>query len=184
MKNTVHVRGRWPWMSLLICASWMGCGKPPEYEASTRGASQPISSSKDTNGKNTKDQPGIMVDDKMGSMTTSSNTDTLPTPTPSATPAATKLALRNVPNDKEKADMKALYEATNAQGGCVGCHGALATSAKKGRTATAIQNSSTIAPHRTPAAANKWPKDLADTNDDGTDTAQLNASALADLLKN
>ncbi len=63
------------------------------------------------------------------------------------------------------------------------CHGALAASAKKGRTAAQIQGAASILQHATPAAARKWPTDKLDVNDDGVDTAVLSASAMAEILK-
>jgi hypothetical protein len=105
-------------------------------------------------------------------------------PTENKTPTPAPLApLRTLPNAAEKTAMTNLYAAPNNQGGCAGCHGALNASAKKGRTAQQITNAQTILQHRTVAAANKWPKDTADTSNDGVDNAQLYLSAMVEILK-
>ncbi|HET9236594.1 MAG TPA: hypothetical protein VFO10_05060 [Oligoflexus sp.] len=112
------------------------------------------------------------------------NGNTTSTPADAKTPEPAPLAPpRTLPNAAEKTAMTNLYAAPNNQGGCAGCHGALNASAKKGRTAQQITSAQTILQHRTVAAANKWPKDTADTTNDGVDNAQLYLSALVEILK-
>lgn len=104
-------------------------------------------------------------------------------PTPGANPAAQRLAIRTLPNAAERQSMTTLYAATAAQGGCADCHGALAASTRRGRTAAQIVGAMNLIQHNQVRAANRWPRDTVDTTDDGVDGAQLFASALADILK-
>lgn len=116
--------------------------------------------------------------------TAAANEATASAPADAKTPAPPPLApTRTLPNAAEKTAMTNLYAAPNNQGGCAGCHGALNASAKKGRTAQQITSAQTIFQHRAVAAANKWPKDTADTTNDGVDNAQLYLSAMVEILK-
>lgn len=150
---------------------------PSPQKASSASASVVDSDSEsDAEGQDEADKEKDMEAQMLPSQTGANVT----TPTP---PPAQKLALRTLPNAAERTAMSNLYAATPAQGGCAQCHGALANSAKKGRTAAQLSGAMNMAQHNNVRAANKWPRDVADTTDDGVDSAQLLASALAELLK-
>ncbi len=157
------------------------CGpSAPDYHPAEPRAESSAGESSQSRGAGSM-EPGLGADSPgsgapMESSGTSSTENKTPTEIPLAPP-------RTIPNAAEKTAMTNLYAAPNNQGGCAGCHGDLNVSAKKGRTTQQIANSQTILQHRNVAAANKWPKDTADTSNDGVDNAQLYLSALVEILK-
>ncbi len=158
------------------------CGpSAPEYHpGESRTLSSAGESSQPSEGVPQSPSPGADSQASSGATVESSGTPSTENKTPAAAPL---MPPRTVPNAAEKTAMTNLYAAPNNQGGCAGCHGALDASAKKGRTAQQIANSQTILQHRNVAAANKWPKDTADTSNDGVDNAQLYLSAMVEILK-
>jgi len=91
------------------------------------------------------------------------------TPPPAATPPAP--VARVVANATELANARTQYD-----GVCAVCHGVLATSAKKGRTAAMIIAARTIPPH---ANVQNYPNDIKTT----VGQELLNATAMAEVLK-
>lgn len=108
----------------------------------------------------------------------------IPTPTPTPTPSppvVNKVPIRTLANATEIANAKTGYGTD-----CANCHQALATSAKKGATLARINAAGVagkVAAHNTLINGAKWPKDVADTSDDGVDTAMLKAAAMFEALK-
>ncbi len=169
--------------SLLIAC---GGEDRPEFDASASTQAKPLTASNEAKSTGTP-QPAetndkAPVDDVTPSTQPPATVETTD-PNPPATPPPAKLAIRTVPNAAELSAMTTLYGLPSAQGGCAECHGALAASAKKGRSAATLAAAATRTNHRTPAAAKVWPVDTADSTDDGIDQAKLLASALAQLLK-
>lgn len=176
--------------SLLLLHLLAACGDDlPTYEGKSQAAAVSADSKQEvkpagTAQKATEPKASETAGTTGGAAKTPADVAPSPATPPASTPPPASVSpIRTVANATEKNAMAALYALPSNQGGCVGCHGAIEVSEKKGRTAAQIQAAATINAHRTPAAANKWPKDLADTTNDGVDTAQLQASALADLLK-
>lgn len=181
MVRIVFGMSRFAKQSAFLCLM-TACGpSAPEYHPAERTLSGTAGSVATPVGSESKAETNATAPDvntpAAGEGAASTPTDTTtPAPIPPAPP-------RTLPNAAEKTAMTNLYAAPNNQGGCAGCHGALNASAKKGRTAQQITSAQTILQHRTVAAANKWPKDTADTTNDGVDTAQLYLSAMVEILK-
>jgi hypothetical protein len=168
-------------LALGLLFSACGSQEAPAPWRSTSGAQAASAETQTSSSSKSKETPKI--EPIKQETTPKSSSESMSSSPPSPMPAPQKAAIRTVASPKEVSEMQTLYAAPANQGGCASCHGALATSAKKGRTAVQIQQAQTIFPHRNVAAAMKWPRDLPDATDDGTDAAQLLASAMAEALK-